>query len=98
MFSILSFFVVFVHSSNNEPQSQWSKTCGAYQGLAVIPTSDEGYATSGMNATFPTPTPMLSSNPNLSNIPTLSMPAEYINYTVSVVNGSLWATVDEHIQ
>ena len=34
-----------------------------------------------------------SANPD-SSIPTLSMPVEYVNYTISRINGTLWAKID----
>jgi hypothetical protein len=34
------------------PSVKWSKTYGAYEGLAVIQTKDEGYAIAGVNATY----------------------------------------------
>jgi hypothetical protein len=34
-----------------------------------------------------------SANPD-GSFPNLAMPIEYVNYTVTIVNGSLWATVD----
>jgi len=36
---------------------------------------------------------LASANPD-NSFPTLSMPIEYVNYTVTSVNGSLWATID----
>ena len=34
-----------------------------------------------------------SANPD-SSIPTLAMPVEYVNYTISRINGTLWAKID----
>jgi parallel beta-helix repeat protein len=47
----------------------------------------------------PSPTPTVTSSPKITPSPSspqasISMPQEYINYTVSNINGSLWATVD----
>jgi len=36
---------------------------------------------------------LASANPD-DTFPILAMPIEYVNYTVTSVNGSLWATVD----
>jgi hypothetical protein len=36
---------------------------------------------------------LVSANPD-SSFPNLAMPIEYVNYTISPINGTLWATVD----
>ena len=40
------------------------------------------------------PTPSLPPAPTQSGVSAISMPVEYVNYTVSMINGSMWATVD----
>ena len=37
---------------SEEPQMEWSKTYGTYEGYSVIQTTDGGYAVSGVNATY----------------------------------------------
>ena len=37
---------------SEEPQLEWSKTYGTYEGYSVIQTTDGGYAVSGVNATY----------------------------------------------
>lgn len=45
------------------------------------------------SSTVPTANTLTSPLPT-TTVSTISMPVEYINYTVSTINGSLWATVD----
>ena len=39
------------------------------------------------------PVPSASANPE-GSIPALSMPVEYVNYTITYINGTLWAKID----
>ncbi len=58
-------------------------------------TGDTPYVVDSSNLDhYPLMTPYNGPMPQPSQSPILSMPQEYINYTVSMDNGSLWATVD----
>jgi hypothetical protein len=50
--SVLACFVPSSTAVSEAPQLEWSKTYGAYEGLVVIQTNDEGYALAGVNATY----------------------------------------------
>jgi nitrous oxidase accessory protein NosD len=70
-------------------------TCFLVNSVVLSIPADKELDHSQQTATLP-PSPAATTTPTASlTQPLLSMPQEYINYTVSNINGSLWVTVDD---